>query len=247
MALPVLQALAHGMNRVLGVVYPEVCDLCGKEPARPEDSYVCRECRKDVRPVEYPVCDRCGRPFEGEVTHAFECSNCRDVKLWFDKARSAVEAKGKVLQAIHRYKYNRALWLEPFLADLLVGAVKQGLPAGCCDQIVPVPLFSTKQRERGFNQAERLARRLSKGLGVPLNSRAIKRVLPTPSQTHLGRLQRQENMNGAFAIGAGGVTDAKVLLVDDVFTTGATTNACACMLRKAGASAVYVWTLARGI
>jgi ComF family protein len=167
--------------------------------------------------------------------------------LWFDKARSAVEAKGKVLQAVHRYKYNRALWLEGFLADLLVRAARQGLPSGCCDQIVPVPLFPTKQRERGFNQAERLARHLSKCLGVPLNSSAIRRVLPTPSQTHLGRLQRQENMNGAFATGAGDVTDARVVLVDDVFTTGATTNACACMLRKAGASAVYVWTLARGI
>lgn len=247
MTLPILQAFAHGMNRVLGVVYPEVCDLCGKEPARPEESYVCRECRKDVRPVEYPFCDRCGRPLEGEATHAFECSNCRGVELWFERARSAVEAKGKVLQAIHRYKYNRALWLEPFLAGLLVGAMKQGLPAVRCDQVVPVPLFPTKERERGFNQAGRLARHLSKCLGVPLNSRAIRRVLPTPSQTHLGRLERQENMKGAFAIGAGGVKGATVLLVDDVFTTGATTNACACMLRKAGASSVCVWTLARGI
>ena len=115
------------------------------------------------RPIssEAPVCERCGRPYEGAITTAFECTNCRNLQLHFSSARSAVLAKGAVLEAIHRYKYNRALWFEPFLADLLIQAARHELQGFA--SIVPVPLHRTKEREREFNQAARLAKRLSAG------------------------------------------------------------------------------------
>jgi ComF family protein len=116
------------------------------------------------------------------------------------------------------------------------------------DLIVPVPLHSTKQREREFNQAARIARHLGHALNLPLAEKALGRTRPTRTQTLLTRQQRAENMRNAFAAGkTDGLRDKRIVLVDDVLTTGATTNACAKVLRAAGAAEVCVWTVARGL
>jgi ComF family protein len=152
------------------------------------------------------------------------------------------------LDAIHHYKYQRALWVEPFLAGLLVEAASPHLRHGDWDAIVPVPLFPAKQRLREFNQSERLARHLSRATGIPLETKSVKRIQPTRTQTRLSRVERQENMSGAFACRKGmPLPGGRFVIVDDVFTTGSTTNACAKALKEAGATRVCVWTLARGI
>jgi ComF family protein len=157
-------------------------------------------------------------------------------------------ARGVALEVIHHYKYRRALWFEPFLAEALVSRARPELLSGDWQAIVPVPLHPTKQREREFNQAERLARQLSHATGIPLCKRWLRRVRPTRTQTQLSREERQENMKDAFAWrGNEQLHGSRVVLVDDVFTTGATTNACAKVLRQAGASEIVVWTLARGL
>src|SRR5204863_3956170 len=187
-------------------------------------------------------------PFEGAITTSFECANCRDTVLHFRSARSAVVARDKVLEAIHRYKYQRALWFEPFLADLLISRAQPELAGQSWDAIVPIPLHATKQRDREFNQAERLAHRLSAATGIPLDSASLRRVLPTRTQTLLSRPERVANVRNAFAMRDGKrLQGERIVLVDDVFTTGATTSACAKILVAAGAGEVCVWTLARGI
>ena len=113
--------------------------------------------------------------------------------------------------------------------------------------IVPVPLHSLKKREREFNQADRLAKYLSNAIGVPMDTSILKRVEPTQSQTRLSRTERAENVKKAFALRAS--VDLKgmhIILIDDILTTGATTSACAGVLRKAGAAKIQVWTVARG-
>jgi len=168
--------------------------------------------------------------------------------LHFSSARSAVVARTAVLEVIHRYKYQRALWFEHFLADLLVREAAPALREQTWHYLVPVPLHSLKQREREFNQAEALARHLSAATAVPLNPGLLRRLNPTMTQTRLTRQQRAENMRGAFAVRAGEkLHGEKIVLVDDVFTTGATTSACAKALRAAGAGEVCVWTVARGL
>jgi predicted amidophosphoribosyltransferase len=225
-------------------------------------------------------------PFAGQIHEEFECSNCQGITWYFETARSAVQAKGVVLDIIHRYKYKRQLWFEPFLANLLISSacvsrstsLVQDLTcsaANSCgsfsntseseplslpeeppptqltpalwDLLVPVPLHPVKQREREFNQAERLARRLSKASCIPLNNNILRRIQPTLTQTRLSREERAENVRGAFALaGSPDLKGQRIVLIDDVMTTGATTNACARVLRRAGASQVCVWTVARG-
>jgi len=235
------------LNAAIALFYPEVCQICEAERATTAEGFVCVRCWRTVRFVRPPFCDRCGLPFEGDITTNFVCSNCHDVKLYFRAARSATVSEGATREAIHRYKYQRALWFEPFLADLLIREAAPELKKEKWDWLVPIPLFPAKQREREFNQAERLAQRLSAATKIPVNIRLLHRVQPTRTQTQLNRVERNANMQNAFAAGDMILNGEKIVLIDDVLTTGSTTNACARVLRKMGAGEVIVWTVARGL
>lgn len=232
----------------LGLFFPEVCQLCHEERATPHDGFVGPRCWAQVRFIRPPFCERCGLPFAGALTTKFVCTNCNELDLHFTSARSAVVAKTVVLEAIHRFKYSQALWFENFLADLLLRAAISVLRAEKWDSIIPVPLHPVKEREREFNQAEVLARHLGDALKVPVETKTLQRISPTLTQTKLTRDQRATNMAGAFAVRDGvRLNGRKFILLDDVFTTGATTNACAKALRAAGAAEPCVWTVARGL
>lgn len=232
----------------LGFVYPAICQLCGDLRATAAEGYVCPACFQRVRFVKPPFCDRCGLPFPGDITTTFECSNCRDMELHFINARSAVIAKDVVLEVIHRYKYNRALWFESFLGGLLTTAAVPELDRAKWNCIVPVPLHPTKEREREFNQARRLAHWLSRETRIPVNDQLLVRTEPTRTQTLLTRAERAANVRKAFAARPGAkLNGERIVIVDDVLTTGATTSACARALQAAGAGEICVWTVARGI
>jgi competence protein ComFC len=243
-----LPSVRRWLDVGLGFVYPEVCQICGRERATAPEGFVGPACWKHVRFVIPPFCSRCGLPSEGDITTSFECANCRGADLHFRSARAAVVANDFMLDVVHRYKYSRALWFEPFLGELLTRAAVPVLRNEPCDLLVPVPLHPTKRREREFNQAERLAAWLSRATAIPVNNRLVRRVKPTLTQTALTRPQRAENMHGAFALRSRAeLHGERVVLVDDVLTTGATTSACARILRSAGAGDVSVWTVARGL
>jgi competence protein ComFC len=242
-----LTAAKDWINAGLSFLYPEICKLCGQNRAGCDQGYVCHKCRSGVKFLEPPLCERCGLPYEGAITGTFECGNCKDLKLHFHSARSAVAAAEKILEVIHLYKYSRALWFEPFLAGLLIERAHPALAARSWDAIVPVPLHSAKLREREFNQAERLSRRLSEATGIPVEAGLVRRVVPTRTQTLLSREERLANVRNAFMAADGlNLCGKSLVLVDDVMTTGATTSACAKVLRQAGADKVCVWTVARG-
>jgi len=236
------------LNTGLGFFYPETCQICKEKPSTAVEGFICGECRKEVRYLQKPFCHRCGLPFEGEISTVFACANCSDVELHFSYARAPVVFSGLMLEVIHRYKYQQALWFEPFLTQLLVRSAGPVLSGEKPDMVVPVPLHPVKEREREFNQAGRLAGHLAAALGVPLNTKVLRRVSFTITQTALSRKDRAANMRGVFGVPKGVRLDGRrIVLVDDVLTTGATTNACAKVLRAAGAAEVCVWTVARGI
>ena len=230
----------------LALAYPPVCQVCHAERAVPRLGWVGSRCRREAKPLLPPFCHRCGLPFEGAISGPFECSNCRDADLSFESVRAAVLAEGVVRKVVHRFKYDGAVWFRPFLGRLLFRAARPVLSAGHWDLLVPVPLHPTREREREFNQAELLARFLGSRLGLPVRTDLIERVHETPTQTHLGREARQENVRRAFrAIAGRSLEGLSVVVVDDVLTTGSTTDAVARQLRRLGAERVCVWVVAR--
>ncbi len=235
-------------NTFLGFLYPECCQICSEASATPESGYVCDACRAGIQRIERPFCERCGLPVSGEVTGTFQCPNCHELELYFASARSVFAARGVGRDLVHRFKYHRALWFEPLFETLLREIALPEISTGQWDAILPVPLHALKQREREFNQADRLARLLGRSTGVPVHGGALRRTQHTETQTHLTRAERNRNVRSAFEWrGEWPSQWRRVILVDDVLTTGATTNACARVLRRAGAEHVSVWTLARGI
>jgi competence protein ComFC len=233
----------------LGFFYGEVCEACDKERATAKEGYVCASCRTEVKLIEPPFCQRCGSMFPGEITSTFQCGNCRNLELEFSYARAVATADGILLDILHRYKYENALWVEPFVTELFVDVAGPKVKAGEWDMIVPVPLHPRRQKEREFNQAEVLGRALSKATDIALETRFLQRTIDTRTQTRLSRTQRSENVRRAFRFRGrkGELAGKRMIVVDDVLTTGATASACARLLRQNGAEEVCVWTLARGL
>jgi competence protein ComFC len=242
-----LQTAWKFIDAGLNLFYPPLCQICREQRATHDESYICKRCRRNATYIEPPFCKKCGTPFEGAITVEFDCNECKDADLKFDSARAAVRVNAFILDVVHKYKYVRWSWFEKYLGELLVNAAAWDLGTDHWDFIVPVPLHSLKRREREFNQADRLAHYLSRATKIPVNNSILERVTPTLSQTRLTRHERAENVRKAFALrGKIDLTGKNIVLIDDILTTGATTSACAAVLRKAGATKIQVWTVARG-
>jgi ComF family protein len=198
-------------------------------------------------PIDPPFCRQCGYPFPNLEGHdnCFVCSNCAERKWYFSWARSGYRTEGQVLDAIVGFKYRDEYYQYSQLVRWLTETFDRHTTKQPWTAIVPVPLYHRRRRERGFNQACELALGLSKAIKIPVLD-CLYRYRETVSQTKLQRSARWENMTGAFRMKPGfDVTGAHLLLIDDVFTTGATVNACALALARAGASQLAVLTVAR--
>ncbi len=234
------------MSVLLDMLYPRRCIGCG-ETTPDSFRYICWECWSDSARVEPPFCSLCGDPVAGAIDHDFICYSCSSKTPAFTAARSAARYDGVVGEALRKLKYEQALWLAPDLATLLHHCIQAEFPGREFDLLVPVPLHHVRKRGRGYNQATVLARELGRRLGRKTHPGLLKRIRPTISQTNLTAKARLSNVTQAFQFRKGhALTGRKVLLVDDVMTTGATVNACAEALKKGGAVTVHVITAARG-
>jgi len=236
-------------RRALDIVWPRNCRFCAEPLPDTEPGVVCRACISSAKLIEPPFCQQCASPFAGTVTgETFVCGYCRDLRFYFSRTVCACRAEGVVRDCILRFKYNREMYFGPHLADWLVGAARRWIDWREVDAIVPVPLHPRKQRHREFNQAEYLADALSRVFDVPSVKGAVRRVHDTPTQTKLDAEARARNLRGAFAVRDATVLKGKrLVLLDDVFTTGATLNSCAKVLQLAGAKEVVAVTVARGV
>jgi competence protein ComFC len=243
-----INAVAPWFRSVVDLVYPRNCLFCSEPLAEAERGVICSSCLGKVKFIEPPFCERCALPFEGTVTDNFVCGYCKDLGFHFSRAVAACRAEGVVRASIHRFKYNREMYYGPHLAEWLVHAARQWIDWRRVDAIVPVPLHPRKKRTREFNQAEYLAVALRRAFQVPVLNRNLRRVKETVTQTALHAKERVENLRDAFAVRHAEVlTGKRLVLVDDVFTTGATMDSCAKVLLRAGVKDVIALAVARGV
>lgn len=242
-----MKAPLHALSEcVADWFYPRVCPACGQPSDRP-GRHLCWACFQRVELHTQSLCSLCGHPAEGPVQHAFVCGACEAAKPAFDKARAAGHFRGVLRELIHPFKYGQALWLKRDLADLLAGCLSAHFSAAEVDVVVPVPLHPVRLRERSYNQAGLLAKELAARISRRCDARSLVRIRKTESQTRFDAASRRINTLGAFAVARPEwVAQRRVLLVDDVMTTGATLSECARMLKKAGAHQVWAVTVARG-
>lgn len=231
---------------VLHFFFPPICTLCTDRLTETEQ-VICDRCREDLARVLEPICRRCGNP--AVVRGCDTCPACRKMKPAFDCARAATIYRGPGEQLVRELKYHERLELAPVMARLLVLAWERLLSFDPCDAVVPVPLHPARERERGFNQAERIAAPFAALMEKPLLDGVVVRVRPTQTQTALSLQERIENVEGAFERNPEAATEPvrhqNIALIDDVCTTGATGSACARALKEAGAERVVLLTFAR--
>jgi len=230
----------------LDIFYPRQCAGCGGIPSG-SGMHLCWDCLADSVFIKDPFCSCCGDPVAGAVYHAFECSWCRRTHPEFVMARSAVRYRGTIKKVIAAFKYGKQCNLAVDLGSLLAGCVQAHYSGVVFDGVAYVPLHPRKARERSFNQARLLAADVSRRLNIPVLHSCIKRVRFTSTQTRLNSEERKKNVRGAFeATMPDWTCGRRILLVDDVMTTGATVNECARVLMDTGALSVHVATVARG-
>jgi competence protein ComFC len=228
----------------VSLLYPATCTMCGKNVRAGE--YLCDDCEAKIIPIVPPFCEKCSEPFEGSINTAFSCANCAHRTIYFDTAVAAYRGRGIVRDVIHQFKYNRQIHLRHLVLRWLRAALDdERLRAYEFDVMVPVPLHPARQRERGFNQATVLAELLSAQISIPSRP-LLKRIRYTTTQTALDRTERMENLHNAFRLRKNAdVRGLRVLLIDDVLTTGSTLSECARVLKRAGAKSVHAVTAAR--
>jgi ComF family protein len=236
-------------RRALDLVWPRNCPFCTCPLADTDPGIVCPACLSSAKLIEPPFCRQCASPFTGTVTgDTFVCGYCQNLRFYFSRTVCACRAEGVVRDCILRFKYNREMYFGPHLVDWLLIAAQRWIDWREVDAIVPVPLHPRKQRQREFNQAEYLAAALGRALDVPVLKRNVRRVKDTSTQTKLNAEARARNMHGAFAVrDATAFAKKRLVVLDDVFTTGATMDSCAKALRGAGAREVIALAVARGV
>jgi ComF family protein len=240
----VLQGAREAWRLALGLVYPPACIAC--QAATGEPHTLCASCWSGIRFIERPYCERLGTPFAVDLGMRLLSPAAIADPPVFERARAVAEYDGTASALVHRLKYGDRLELARALGRMMARAGAELL--GEADVIVPVPLHRWRLWRRRFNQAMALAGVVSADSGVACDPFLLARVKPTRRQVGLTRTQRQENLQGAFRVPAEArarLKGKRVLLIDDVLTTGSTANAAARALLRGGAAAVDVLAFAR--
>lgn len=231
--------LAHNVvklrNALLDLLYPSRCVACRRVGDR-----FCAACQSRIERILPPICDRCGRPLVSSFTK--ECPYCKKLPLQIDGTRATAFFEGNLRTAIHALKYNH----QPELAEPLGQMLNEYLTAHPLpvDLLIPVPLHQERELARGYNQSHLLARVLSQAHTLPLENDVLTRVRATRPQVELDAVTRRENVHDAFTA-TDRIAGARVLLIDDVCTTGATMEACGAALKAHGAKSVWGLAIAR--
>jgi ComF family protein len=247
-------SIAERFDWVVDWLYPPRCRACAARITGRDAEYFCSRCWTKIQRIGHPLCVLCGRPFPDAAGDDHTCGGCITRPPHFVQARAWAcypreeSEEHPLRQAVQKFKYGRKVSLGKPLGRVMARGCREFLAACEADLIIPVPLHPQRLRWRGFNQSALLARQISRIYAVPMDPFLLRRIKETPAQTQLNEEERRRNVRGAFALAAGGAIENKsVLLIDDVYTSGATVNECSRTLRKSGAEQVFVLTLARAV
>ena len=243
---PTLQGLS--LSAIKDIFFPRSCIQCSGPVEESPYQYICKTCSQFLVLAHPPNCKICGYPFLVDKILSKNCPHCAELTPSFSRGYTLCLAKKTGRQLIHNLKYNNGLYLRKDLE-----AIIHQLPhlRKICQEaiLIPIPLHPTKLRERGFNQSHAFAQVLQETLNANIQiENALIRTRFTRSQTTLSRELRKKNIRKAFALSPNIKLDLKkkYILVDDVFTTGSTANACAKVLKKAGIRSIELITLGHG-
>ena len=225
---------------ILNLLYPDRCPLC--DTARPvKETGVCHECVNKLITVKGPVCEKCGRPIEKE---GLICKDCETGNFSFDGGKS-IYTYSSVSDSIYRLKYmNRAAYAKTY-GKLMAREAADWLEWIKPDALVPVPLHKKRLIKRGYNQAKELADEISRQLGIPVADYLVKRSKNTVAQKLVDKKGRQLNMKKAFIVEENVVSFKRIVLIDDIFTTGSTIDSLSRVLKSAGVKEVFFLTISR--
>jgi len=231
----------------LNFFFPPLCLSCDERLLEGEEIF-CSRCHSALESVPLPLCPLCGAPVGKRLIEKNRCPDCPQKPVYFDRARAPLLYNGPIVQAVIALKFMHRIELADFFARLLLYYMKMEMEREKVDGIVPVPLHYRRFYSRGFNQSEEIGRILAGWMRVPLWTEVLRRARATKPQTRLAHADRLKNVQDAFVIfHSDPVKEKHVLLLDDVYTTGSTLNACARALKEAGVSKVTALTLCRAI
>jgi ComF family protein len=229
------------INKFLSILFPEKCPVCNMLSDDHEIAPICSECWQDIHPFKGTRCQRCGRPLVSDIS--IECADCLREEPPFQKIKSYGIYDGTLRLALNLFKYYRIKRLAKPVSELLK---KVDVPD--TDMVIPVPLYKKRLRQREFNQSALIARYIARYTGAELSTGCLVKIRETAPQVGLNAQQRQKNVRNAFRVLDKHLIKGKsVLLIDDVFTTGATIRECSKMLVGAGAGDVFAITVAHGM
>lgn len=225
----------------LDLVFPARCPICDKPAPFPE--LICPACKNKPVIVGFPRCLKCGKHIADEREEY--CKGCRLTMHVFEQGKGLFDYQS-VARSLYRFKYAGRQEYARFYAEQIVRKLGGTIRSWKPDALVPVPVHFTRKRERGYNQAEVLAVEIGKRTGIPVAAHLIGRKKKTLPQKLLNDRERQNNLKRAFKIGRNDVKLKRVIIIDDIYTTGSTVDACAETLKSAGIEKVYFITMAIG-
>lgn len=234
-------------GRAIDIIYPPCCPFCDLPLEKPGGLGICTACQREIVYITERYCLKCGKALLQELEEY--CWDCRRHSHYYEQARAILSYQKKTKEALYRFKKSNRQEYAAFFGKEICRLLGRWLYNLEGDYLIPIPLYKKNERARGYNQAELLANEIGAQLQIPVGKNILQKIQETKQQKDLGRADRRKNLESVFWVPPEGcriIKGKRIILVDDIYTTGATVDAAARMLKKSGAKEVYVVTVAIG-
>lgn len=235
------------VDTILNFIYPRniYCIVCGDAIEKTQPYSICTSCIKKIRFIDSKACEKCGKPLDNTYLPS-QCPDCKSTHHYYTKGFSCVEYNENIKEIVHKLKYKNGRYLAYHMAEMMIDKL-QKQDVEDIDLIVPTPLNKRRKKKRGFNQAYLLAKYIGKVMDWKVNRKNLIKTKETQSQNQLSRNDRKNNLRDAFRVISKDIfKDKKILIVDDVYTTGSTMDACSKEILKSEPKEIYVISFATG-